>query len=342
MTGELLIYDIIGADFWTGEGVTAKSVKSQLSAMEADPSIDAINVRINSPGGDVFEGVAIYNMLLQAKKPVNTFVDGIAYSMAGIIALAGQKVAAAKNATILIHNVYGGAMGNSKDLAGAVEMMQKLDNSLAISIAEKTGMTVEDVMAKWLDFQDHTLSADEALGAKLIDEVINRPAENVPANLAAMSITDVYAFYAKQRGTDNKENFVSGIVNRLREAVNFKPKKEEVMNFSNLKNAITEGKIVLADADKVAVMAEIEAMTAEKNILTHDELASFVSAQAELVQAKADLAAEKAAHEELKAKAVSPAATVQEVADIIEEAKPAYNETGWDKKAKELKAKGQI
>ncbi len=169
---EILIYDSIGYDWWTGGGITAKSIMRELKAIESAGEKDVL-VRINSPGGDVFEGIAIYNLLAQSDLNINTQIDGIAYSMGGIIALAGKKITMLKNTTLLIHNVSGGVWGNANDLRGALEMMDKLDGSLALTIAEKTGLTEAEVRAKWMDYRDHTLSSQDALEAKLIDEVID-------------------------------------------------------------------------------------------------------------------------------------------------------------------------
>lgn len=171
MAKEILIYGNIGYDFWTGEGITAKSIMAQLAEIKNSKETD-VTIRINSPGGSVFEGVAIYNMIASSDLNIETVIDGIAYSMGAIIALAGKKVKMAKNATMLLHNVSGGVWGNANDFRGALEMIEKLDNSIAISISDKTGMSVDDVKAKYMDFRDHTLSANEALNAKLIDEVL--------------------------------------------------------------------------------------------------------------------------------------------------------------------------
>lgn len=198
MAKEILIYDSIGYDWWTGGGITAKSIMAELKAIKASGEKDVL-VRINSPGGDVFEGIAIYNMLAQSDLNVDTQVDGIAYSMGGIIALAGKTITMLKNTTLLIHNVSGGAWGNANDLRGTVELMDKLDNSLAVTIAEKTGMTEADVKAKWLDYRDHTLSAQEAFDAKLIDKVIDT--KKAAARTDFKNTAEAMAFFstAKQK-----------------------------------------------------------------------------------------------------------------------------------------------
>lgn len=340
MKGEILIYDFIGKDFWTGGGITASSVRSAIQAMDADDSIEHISVRINSPGGDVFEGIAIFNALAQAKKPVHTYNDGIAFSMAAIIALSGKKVIAAKNATYLFHNASGMTWGNSRKMLATVELLQKLDNGLAESVAAKTGLTVEEVNAKWFDFTDHTLSADEALAAKLIDEVTSALAENVPANIKDMSMQQVYAHFSKQEVT-GKENFLTNIINAVKGAISTK-QKTEPMNFENLKKAINEGTLKLADADKAAILNEIETATKAGNVVTDEELAAFNNDKTKLAEVEAALATEKAAHDILKGTAARATNTIQKTADQLEAEANAYNETSFDKEAKRLKEEGKI
>ena len=202
MGREIKIYGQIGYDWWTGEGITAQSVSRELDAAIAAKEKE-VTVRINSPGGSVFEGIAIYNAIANSALEVTTIVDGIAYSMGAIIALAGNKVQMAKNATMMIHNVSGGVYGNANDLRGALEMMVKLDNSLAVSISEKTGLSVDEVKAKWLDFVDHTLSADEALTAKLIDGIVEGKNTSTPKNFA--SVNEAQAFFT----VESQKEFIS-------------------------------------------------------------------------------------------------------------------------------------
>lgn len=192
MGREIKIYGNIGYDWWTGEGITAKSISKELDAAIAAKEKE-VTVRINSPGGSVFEGIAIYNAIANSALEVTTIVDGIAYSMGAIIALAGNKIQMAKNATMMIHNVSGGVYGNANDLRGALEMMEKLDNSLAISISDKTGLSVDEVKAKWLDFVDHTLSADEALKDKLIDSIVEGKNTSSPKNFT--TVQEAQAFF---------------------------------------------------------------------------------------------------------------------------------------------------
>ncbi|AVP67324.1 hypothetical protein C7H75_04785 [Prescottella equi] len=100
---EVLIYDEIGSSWWGG--VSAKSFAKDLSAVEATD----ITVRLNSPGGDVFEGIAILNALRNHKARITVYVDGIAASAASFIAMAGDEIVMCRNAEMMIHDAWGTA-----------------------------------------------------------------------------------------------------------------------------------------------------------------------------------------------------------------------------------------
>jgi ATP-dependent Clp protease protease subunit len=95
------IYDVIGFDFWSGEGITAKTISAKLKGA------GAVTVNINSPGGDFFEGLAIYNLLRAHEAKVDVQIMGLAASAASIIAMAGDSVQIGKAASLMIHNAWG-------------------------------------------------------------------------------------------------------------------------------------------------------------------------------------------------------------------------------------------
>ena len=98
---EMMIYEQIGENWWSGGGVTAKSVKQRIDA--AGP-FSRLTLRINSPGGDAFEGIAILNMLRAQGKPIDVYVDGIAASAASIIAMCGDTITMGWGAMMMIHD----------------------------------------------------------------------------------------------------------------------------------------------------------------------------------------------------------------------------------------------
>ncbi len=129
------IYDVIGYDYWTGEGVTARRVAAALRTMGAGP----VTVNINSPGGDMFEGLAIYNLLREHKGDVTVKVLGVAASAASIIAMAGDTVQIARAAFFMVHNSWVIAAGNRNDLREIADWLEPFDAAMADIYVARTG-----------------------------------------------------------------------------------------------------------------------------------------------------------------------------------------------------------
>jgi ATP-dependent protease ClpP protease subunit len=157
-TLELLVYEEIGIDWWTGEGVTAASVKEQIDAAGI---FSKIAVRINSPGGDAFEGVAIFNVIRAQGKPVNVFVDGIAASAASIVAMAGDTRTMGSGAMLMIHNAWSSCVGYAEDMRKMADTLDKVSASVASIYVERGGITAEK--AKQLMDAESWLSGTDAL-----------------------------------------------------------------------------------------------------------------------------------------------------------------------------------
>lgn len=131
------IYDVIGYDYWTGDGVTAKRIAGALRSMGKGP----VTVAINSPGGDIFEGLAIYNMLLDHPGEIDVKVMGIAGSVASVIGMAGDTVRIARAAFFMVHNCWTVGIGNRHDFAALAESMKPFDDTMADVYAQRTGGT---------------------------------------------------------------------------------------------------------------------------------------------------------------------------------------------------------
>ena len=162
---EIWIYEEIGEDFWTGGGITAKSFQKELSEIKAGQ----IDLHINSPGGVVFDGITIYNLLRQHPANVTTYIDGLAASIASVIALAGDRVVMAENALFMIHKASGMVMGTSDDMRDFAEKLDKVNGSIAttyISKTKKDEKEVNDLMAA-----ETWMTADEALEMGFVDEI---------------------------------------------------------------------------------------------------------------------------------------------------------------------------
>ena len=174
-TAAILLYGDVG----DGNSVDAGKIVSELIALEAQyPHID---VRINSCGGDVFSGMAIYNALRQSKSDITIYIDGVAASIAAIIALCGKPLFMSPYAKLMLHNISGGTYGNSEDLRQVAQQMDALQTDLANMIAGRCGMTAAEVAARYFDGQDHWIDAGEAVSMKLADGIYDLPStEEVP------------------------------------------------------------------------------------------------------------------------------------------------------------------
>lgn len=139
----LEIYDMIGADFF-GEGITASKVSD---AIKAAGDFSSLAVRLNSPGGDLFEGVAIYNLLRSSGQPVNVFVDGLAASAASLIAMAGDTITMGDGTQMMIHRAMGGVLGYSDDMRKMADTLDSVSGSAADIYVKRTELPKDKVLA---------------------------------------------------------------------------------------------------------------------------------------------------------------------------------------------------
>lgn len=163
------VFDVIGAD-WYGDGVTASRIAAALRAIGGAD----VTVNINSPGGDMFEGLAIYNLLREYDGKVTVKVLGLAASAASIIAMAGDEVQIGRGAFLMIHNCWVHAMGNRHDLAQVAADMEPFDKAMNDIYGARTGLSSEAIEAMMnaetyiggsdaveKGFADRLLAADE-------------------------------------------------------------------------------------------------------------------------------------------------------------------------------------
>lgn len=194
-TGDNVItmFEEIGEDFWTGGGITAKSVAAQLRAIGDRP----VEVHINSFGGDMFEGIAIYNVLREHAQPITVKIMGMAASAASIIAMAGDEILIGAASFFMIHNCWVFAVGNRKDLAEAADWLRPFDQAMAEVYAARSGQSIDDV-ASWMDKETY-MSGSEAIArgfaeallpadASIVDETVGAAAK-ARAAVTAVELT---------------------------------------------------------------------------------------------------------------------------------------------------------
>jgi ATP-dependent Clp endopeptidase proteolytic subunit ClpP len=130
-----------------------------------------IKLHVNSPGGDVFDGLAIYNTLKKHKAAVEVEIDGLAASIASIVAMSGDTVRMAKNAFFMIHNPWTFAYGEAKDLRHSADTLDQVRGSLLATYADKTGeASTEQQLSDWMDAETW-FTAEDARKHGFIDEV---------------------------------------------------------------------------------------------------------------------------------------------------------------------------
>lgn len=152
---EMVIYGGIGPDFWgDGSMISAKQISDELNKL--DKTVNEIVVRINSPGGDVFDGISIYNRLKQHKAKVTVYIDGLAASIASIIALAGDEIIIGEGALYMIHLPWTWAIGNRNDLDNTVNRLLDVEEQLISIYQKKTKLDRSEIKKMledetWLD-----------------------------------------------------------------------------------------------------------------------------------------------------------------------------------------------
>lgn len=175
-TGELTIYGEISDVTWWGDEITPKQFKEELDALG---DIDTLNIYINSYGGDVFAGQTIYSMLKRHKAQKNVYIDGVAASIASLIAMAGDKVIMPANAMMMVHNPWatiGVAAGNAEELRKFAEDVKKLADdldkirdSMVVAYESHSALTKDEII-ELLDAETW-LTAEECLEYGFADEI---------------------------------------------------------------------------------------------------------------------------------------------------------------------------
>lgn len=245
---EVLIYDEIDP-FW---GVAAADFVRDLARIDDERDV---KVRINSPGGDVYEGIAILNALRGRSGTVTTYVDGIAASMASVIAMAGSEIVMMPNAEMMIHDPWMLAVGNAKDMQDAADNLARVADNLASIYADRTGGTADEWRAV---MQAETwYSADEAVTAGLANRVEELPNdEKRSENAKARFDLSIYSYAgraaapapvalhtssaAEAEGTQGKEALVATLKEGLAERLGIDAEADDETTLKALDEALAE------------------------------------------------------------------------------------------------------
>lgn len=284
------IYGIIGGfDMDTFESInTAEKFRKDFEAAESEA--DTVHVHINSPGGYIDEGMAIYNMLYASEKNIITYNDGLCASMAGLILLAGDKVKAFKNAAFMVHNCSSIYFGNKKEVEDQLAAADVFDRALGTAIEERLNITQEAVAEKYLNYKDNWFDAKTALAEGFYDEIIEKKAKEMPKNVMQMNSEQMFHQYAAMAisfptDTTKPENTMS--------KPNSYPQMEAVLGLES-PLAVNENGSFLNEQQKFAVENKLSAQaTALKNAndakaSAEANLATSTSAHATSLQTEKD------------------------------------------------------
>ncbi len=283
-TAEIVIYDEIG--YW------GKSAADFIAELNAIKDVTQIDLRINSPGGEVFDGHAIYNLLRGHPAHVTAYIDGIAASIASIIMLAADEIIMPSNALVMIHDPVVAAHGDAEALRKAADVLEKLRGILLAAYVARTGAAEADVSA-WMA-EETWFTAEEALAAGLADTVTE--------SVKAAAVFDPRKFRNAPR---------AALQNLLAPASSVPKKKqgENAMTIEQLK-----AQLQAAGDQQAALQTKFDAQAAELETVR----ASLAEATA-TIEANADMvAAGKAYKAKLVADVIQARRTLKMIGDTPE------------------------
>ena len=245
-TADIYIFDKIGM-----YGVTAQDFIGEIKELKNTP----INLRINSLGGDVFNGMAIYNVIKKREAKTTVYIEGIAASIATIIALGADEVVMSENSLFMIHNAWGGTMGDAKDMRKSAETLEKISTELTEIYMKKTGLSY-DVVSNMMD-EKTWLNSEEAYELGFVD-----------------TISDAIKIAAKYDVSKFKNITNEQVQNKLNININNRKMTNELKEWFN--NKVEE--IVTAVKGDVKVSNDVAEQTAiTVNLGDNDEIKNKIS-----------------------------------------------------------------
>jgi len=257
---DLHIYGVIGCNeqlYNEGTNNTGFALVSLLKRLDA--TAKRINIHINSPGGDIVDGLSIFNTIKSLKAETHSYNDGFVGSMAGIIALSTNTYHAPSTAIHHIHQPITVTIGNISEHEATVKELKVWQDVLILSLQQKTQMSAEDIQALWFDGKDHMLTIKEAFDYGIID-VIEESTQSQENKFANMNYAEIVTLFSKK-----KENPVARAIKNI----------FSNHQISNLKSNQTMGKFPL-NKWAFLVLALVSAFPKDENnnVLVPDDTLS--------------------------------------------------------------------
>ncbi len=309
---EVVIYDEIGS--W---GIDSKTFIEEVK----DISTEEVLLRINSPGGSVIDGLSIHDAIKRMPQKVTAKIEGLAASIASVIAVAADEVTMSQNSLFMIHNVWGGESGGAKDMRKAADLMEKMGDRLVNIYVGKTGKDESEIRS-WMD-EETWFTSDEALEAGFINSI------DEPIALAAKF--DIKKLNYKNTG------LVVEMFNSNQKIFKMEKQFEELKNFIselfNKENKVEEVKIL--DNKEVSDKMNILEKAIDASKTNIDELAATLEEKESNIVALVD---------EVKALEDKLAKFEGTASDVVPEKDPSpemeeKNSNPWDKIASLINSK---
>ena len=246
---ELMLYDDIGKNPWDGTGITSKDFKTALDQCKGRP----LNIRINSLGGDVFEGMAIKTMLDEWPKNVTCSIDGIAASTASFIPMGADEVIMSKGSQMFIHDAWGICQGNAADMEKVAEQLDKTSDLIAGMYSDRTGKGQRTMRA--LMREESLFNAAECLEMGMCDKISDSSAVRnfTPEEISGMK-NKLHALANNSAGKTPAGNQQADTVNMNRQQMLALLKTHGITPPENA-----------TDADLIALCGGIKPVTAPSN-----------------------------------------------------------------------------
>lgn len=334
---DLLIYGEIADEAPADGFVGSRDIVRDL--LQLEKACDRVRVRINSQGGEVYAGIAIFNAIRRSTCDIAIYTDGIAASIAGIITMCGRRHYMSRYSRLMIHSVSGGVYGNAVDLQRMIDEIRGLEETISAIIAERMQITAEEVRRRYFDGEDHWFTADEAVALGLADGIYDA---ELPGADTSMSPGDLYNKVLLNRLAFVKPSNINNM------------QIEKLQKIRRFANVATEeealGEITALDAENATLAAERDQLKAENDQLKA-KLAAIEEEQVETILNTAVSAGKiKEGDREtyrnlLKAcrpsavQAINNLKAGRRVSDDLGDPAPSDNLSPWERRQNEIRAK---
>lgn len=279
-TDEFAIYGDIGMSWW-GDYTTAADVRDWLRGRDSSARL---TVRINSPGGDAFEGLAIYNLLRDTPQHITTKIDGVALSAASIVAMGGDEVHMAENSLMMIHDPWTIAMGNAGEMRATADKLDKVGEALATTYARKTGQ--DSATMRELMTAETWFSAAEAKAEGLVDVVDGPPAEE-PAPAASALGERPWLRQSRARAAHNATAAAHPAASILSASAIVRGANEDIMDLKEVQAALDKANQEIGAVKRECADASARAEKAEANAKAYETQNAALVVERDAAVAKA-------------------------------------------------------